>query len=317
MNGWIPVRVAARWMTARDVVALQLVLEDGALPEVETGAHVDVEIAAGLVRQYSLTNAPGAAAEYVIGVKLENPSRGGSQAIHARMQVGDRLRISPPRNNFPLDPTGDSALLIAGGIGVTPLLSMARALEERGRSFTLHYFARSTEHLAFPEVLQAVGANCVLHLGLDPAATQAALVSLLSQRREAAHLYVCGPGPMLDLTLKRAADSGWPTARIHFERFTAIAGASAGDPAFEIVLAKRGRAVVVPEHLSIVEALRLQGIEIPISCEQGICGTCLTRVLEGEPDHRDAFLDDAEKARGDCLLPCVSRARSGRLVLDL
>jgi len=318
-DSWISVRVVERWTTAREVVALRLAAEDGALPDVEAGAHIDIEVAAGLIRQYSLTNPPGEAADYVIGIKLENPSRGGSRAIHERTRVGDRLRISRPRNSFPMDPEGATALLIAGGIGVTPLLSMARALQTGQRPFIMHYFARSAEHVAFREVLHALGAACTLHLDLDPTATAAALTSLLAQWQSGRHLYTCGPGPMLDLTLKIASGSGWPMRHVHSERFTAVDRGTAAEheSAFEVVLARQGCSVQVAAGVSIIEALRQRDIEIPTSCEQGICGTCLTNIIEGQPDHRDDFLTDAQKARGDRLLPCVSRALTKRLVLDL
>jgi ferredoxin-NADP reductase len=318
-DSWIPVRVIERWTTAREVVALRLAPEDGTLPDVEAGAHVDIEVATGLIRQYSLINPPGEAADYVIGIKLENPSRGGSRAIHERTRVGDRLRISRPRNNFSLEPKGDMALLIAGGIGVTPLLSMARALQAGRRPFTMHYFARSAEHVAFREILEAFGATCTLHLGLDPMGTATLLTSLLAHRQAGRHLYACGPGPMLDMALNIASDAGWPMQHVHSERFTAASGGAATEreAAFEVVLARQGRCVPVPVGVSIVEALRHHDIDIPTSCEQGICGTCETKVIEGRPDHRDSFLDDAQRMRGDCLLPCVSRAVTKRLVLDL
>jgi len=318
-GSWIPVRVVERWTTAREIVALRLAPEDGVLPDVEAGSHIDVEIAAGLIRQYSLTNPPGEAVDYVIGIKLENPSRGGSRAIHEGMRVGDRLRISRPRNSFALDAEGDTALLIAGGIGVTPLLAMARALQAERRPFAMHYFARSAEHVAFLEILEALGAACTVRLGLDPTATAAALTSLLARRQAGGHLYACGPGPMLDVTLKIASDVGWPMQYVHSERFTAVAsGVTAeSESAFEVVLARQGCRVQVPAGVSIVEALRQRDIDIPTSCEKGICGTCVTNVIEGQPDHCDSFLDDAQKARGDCLLPCVSRSLTRRLVLDL
>jgi vanillate O-demethylase ferredoxin subunit len=183
----------------------------------------------------------------------------------------------------------------------------------------MHYFARSAEHVAFREVLEALDATCTLHLGLDPTATAAALSSLLTQRQAGKQLYACGPGPMLDLTLKIASEAGWPIQHVHSERFTAIARGTAAehDSAFEVVLARQGCSVQVAAGVSIIEALRQRGIEIPTSCEQGICGTCVTNVIEGQPDHRDSFLGGAQKARGDCLLPCVSRALTKRLVLDL
>lgn len=315
----LPVKVADRWMTACDVVALRLMPIGGTLPDVEAGAHIDVETAPGLVRQYSLTNQPGPASEYVIGVKLEAASRGGSRAVHERHGIGHTLRISPPRNNFRLEAAAPRSVLIAGGIGVTPLLSMARDLQARKRGFVFHYFARSVGHVAFRDVIDALGASCHLHLGLDAGATAASLASLLALPACDAHLYVCGPGPMLDLTRKIAADRGWSRQKVHFEYFLPTQGASVAseDLGFEVFLAKRGKSIVVPAGTTIIDALRSHGIDIATSCEQGICGTCLTGVLAGEPDHRDQFLDEQERSRGDRILPCVSRSRSAKLVLDL
>lgn len=318
-QGWMTVRVVERTMTACDVVSLRLVPVEGALSHAEPGAHIDVEAAPGLIRQYSLVNPRGPASEYTIGVKLETNSRGGSKAVHERMHVGALLRVSRPRNNFPLRDGPGHSVLIAGGIGVTPLLSMARSLHAERRSFVLHYFARSSQHAAFVDLLRDLGNACELRLGLDGAETAAAVASLLGKRSAGDRVYSCGPAPMLELVRKAAAELGWPQDRVHFEYFAAPADAVAKDPdsSFDVVLAKRGMTVHVPAGVSIVAALRQNGVEIETSCEQGICSTCLTGVLGGIPDHRDYCLDASEKAAGKQMLLCVSRSKSATLVLDL
>lgn len=317
--GWMTVRVVERTMTACDVVALRLAPVEGVLSDVEPGAHIDVEMAPGLVRQYSLTDPRGPATEYTIGVKLEANSRGGSKAVHDRLDVGALLRVSRPRNNFPLHDGPGHSVLIAGGIGLTPLLSMARSLRAERRSFALHYFARSAQHAAFGDVLRGLDDACELRLGLDGAETAAAVASLLGKRSAGDHVYTCGPAPMLELVRKSAAELGWPSDRVHFEYFAAPADAAARNPdsSFDVVLAKRGMTIHVPAGVSIVAALRQNGVEIETSCEQGLCSTCLTGVLSGIPDHRDYVLDEREKAANDQMLLCVSRAKSGTLVLDL
>lgn len=317
--GWMTVRVVERTMTTCDVVALRLVPVEGVLSDVEPGAHIDVEAAPGLVRQYSLIDPRGPASSYTIGVKLEAGSRGGSKAVHEGMAVGALLRISRPRNNFPLRDGAGRSVLIAGGIGLTPLLSMARSLHAEGRSFALHYFARSAQHAAFGDLLQGLGDACELRLGLDGAETAAAVASVLSTRSAGDHAYTCGPAPMLELVRKSAAELGWPSDRVHFEYFAAPTDVAPRNPdaSFDVVLAKRGMTVHVPAGVSIVAALRQQGVDVETSCEQGLCSTCLTGVLGGIPDHRDYVLDEREKAANDQMLLCVSRAKSATLVLDL
>jgi ferredoxin-NADP reductase/nitrite reductase/ring-hydroxylating ferredoxin subunit len=310
----IRVRVARKWREAEDVAGFALAPLSGALPDFEPGAHIDVHLPNGLIRQYSLTNGPEARGEYVLGVKREPQSAGGSQAMHEALAVGDVIAISAPRNNFPLAREGAHHLLIAGGIGVTPLLSMARHLTARGRAFALHHFVRSADHAAFADDLAALGAK--LHAGLSPEATAAALMALLAKRPENGHVYICGPGPMLEAARAIAEKAGWPEGTIHFEYF---GNATARDDtsSFMIDLARSALSLTVPPGKTIVEVLRENGVAIDTSCEQGACGTCLTTVLDGEPDHQDVFLSKAERASGACMMPCVSRAKSARLTLDL
>ena len=226
------------------------------------------------------------------------------------------LAISEPRNNFPLRRDAAQTILVAGGIGVTPLLAMAQTLAHQGLAHQLHYFGQSAAHLAFPEVLATLGGAVHRHCGLDPALTRAALTEILAGYAAGRQLYVCGPGPMLEATREIAAECGWPEDKVHFEYFQNNQEIDKGS-SFEVDLARSCLTVEVGAGQTILEAVRDAGVEMPSSCEQGACGTCLAKVIEGEPLHQDVYLSDAEKARGDAIMTCVSRTSSARLVLDL
>ena len=310
------VSVERKWLTADGVMALQLVPLHDALPTFQPGAHIDVHLPNGLVRQYSITNGPGETAHYRIGVKLEPDSRGGPLALHETVREGDVLAISEPRNNFPLRRDSVRTLLIAGGIGVTPILAMAQALAVMNLNFELHYFAQSAEHLAFTEVLEQLDESLISHVGLSPDETGAELRQLLNGYQNAFHVYICGPGPMLEATRIIAAEAGWPDEAVHFEYFkntTEIDDSSS----FEVALARSAMTLQVPSGMTILEVLRDNGVPVPSSCEQGACGTCVVGVIEGEPDHQDVHLNTSERKAGDQIMTCVSRAKSDRLVLDL
>ena len=213
------VQVSRKWLTAEDIAGFELKPLTGSLPTFQPGAHIDVHMPNGLVRQYSLTNGPGEAHSYGIGVKREPDSNGGSQCMHEQIREGDVLAISAPRNNFPLRRDAVKTIFVAGGIGITPLLSMARALKHTDLSFDLHYFAQSEHHLAFTEVLSTFGEALHTHLALNPEQTGDELKRVLSGYQQASQLYVCGPGPMLESTRYIASESGWPDESIHFEYF--------------------------------------------------------------------------------------------------
>jgi ferredoxin-NADP reductase/nitrite reductase/ring-hydroxylating ferredoxin subunit len=308
--------VARKWAAAEDVAGFELESIAGPLPAFQPGAHIDVHLQNGLVRQYSLTNGPGEVVRYRIGVKLEPQSRGGSSALHATVREGDVLAISEPRNNFPLRRDHLNTVLIAGGIGVTPLLAMAQGLAHARLGFTLQYFAQTAAHVAFPEVLEKLGENVVFHLGLGPEATGDRLREIVADRRDSTQLYICGPGPMLTAGRTIARDLGWPDKDVHFEYFknTSVIDDSS---TFTVELARSALDVHVPAGITVLEALARRGVIVPSSCQQGACGTCLVRVLQGEPDHQDVYLNDSEKARNDRMLVCVSRAKSSHLVLDV
>ena len=313
-----PLRVVVtkKWAAADGIAGFELTSVDQGLPTFQPGAHIDVHMPNGMIRQYSLTNGPGEHQCYRIGVKLEPDSRGGSACMHHDVREGDVLAISEPRNNFPLRRDAIKTLLIAGGIGVTPLVSMARALDHSGLPFALHYFVQSKEHMAFSPILEGLGDSMQSHQGLDPVATGKALETILEHYEQAMHLYVCGPGPLLDAARTIAARMGWPEETVHFEYFKNTNEID-DSTSFEIDLARSVMTLEVPAGKTILEVLRENGVDVPSSCEQGACGTCLLTVIEGEPDHQDVYLNDGEKQSGKCIMACVSRARSSRLILDV
>ena len=310
------VQVARKWQAAADVAGFDLVSIAGQLPTFQPGAHIDVHLPNGLVRQYSLTNGPGELDRYRIGVKLEPDGGGGSLALHDSVRVGDVLAVSEPRNNFPLRRDAVRTILVAGGIGITPLLAMAQALRHQGLDFELHVFARSDDHIAFAELVDGLGEAVTRHIGLSPAETGAALEALLADPGPHEHAYVCGPGPMLDAARRIAAAAGRADDTVHFEYFanpTEIDDSTT----FTVDLARSALSLEVPAGATVMEVLRSNGVEVASSCETGACGTCRVAVLDGEPVHNDVYLNDTEKQQGDQMMVCVSRARSDRLVLDI
>lgn len=312
------VRIAAITRETDEILKFVLVDPDGGvLPGFTAGAHVDVHVAPGLTRQYSLLNPPGENRRYVIAVKREPQSRGGSAAMHGGLAPGDLVRIGPPRNNFGLDPGAAHHLLIAGGIGITPLLGMAGQLAATGGAYTLACFVRAPELAGFAEELAPImrAGRLQLHAGLNAEATVAVVAGLLARQPEGTHVYACGPRPLMDAVGELARGRNLP---VHREDFTALPLSAGPDlAAFEVQLAQSGEILPVPPGRSIADVLIEHGVPLDTSCEQGMCGTCLTRVLGGVPEHRDTFLSEEERAAGDHILPCVSRARTPLLVLDL
>ncbi len=312
------VMVLSKANTAQDIMTFELAAPDGrALPPFSAGAHIDVQVG-GVVRQYSLCNRPGATHRYQIGVLREVNSRGGSVAMHA-LAVGDMLEISAPKNHFPLAPDARHSILLAGGIGVTPLLAMAEQLAAEGASFALHYATRSPERTAFRDRLVAahLAPHTRCYVDDAPQNQRLDLAAVLSRPDAGTHVYVCGPAGFIDATLQQAHALGWQDANLHREYFGAALPApeAAEAGAFEVRLAHSGKTMTVGAGETVIDALRGCGIDWPTSCEQGVCGTCLTKVLQGEAQHHDNYLTEEERAEG-CFLPCVSRAR-GLLVLDI
>lgn len=297
-----------------EVVLLTLAHAEGiALPAFSAGAHIDLHLAEDLVRPYSLCGDPQDRHHYQLGILKDSKSQGGSLAAHA-LKEGDRIEVSPPRNLFALEATASHSLLIGGGIGITPMLAMAAELYASGRPFTLHYCARSRCHAAFvPQLESALFAGQVrLHFSDEQ---RLDLSRVLADVPPNTHVYTCGPTRLMDAVSEQATRHGFRPEQLHQECFSA--GVQTGGAAFEVVAASSGISVTVLENQTIVEALALAGLKVNVSCKQGICGSCLTDVLEGEPDHRDHYLTDEEKADGDQILLCCSRAKCPRLVIDL
>lgn len=315
----INVVVTATRKLAADIVGLDLQSPDGeALPAFSAGSHIDVFLPGGEIRQYSICNAPSETHRYSLGVLKEANGRGGSSAMHA-LRKGAALEISTPRNNFELAPSARKTLLLAGGIGITPILSMAYALHAKGADFELHYCTRNKSRTAFRQVLaDAPFADSVVFHFDNGAEDQKFNMGMLAKSpAKDTHLYVCGPTGFMEAVLSNAGDA-WPTAALHREYFTADTVETGGDDRpFRIQISSTGDELEIPADKSIVEVLAEVGIEIPTSCEQGICGTCLTPVLQGTPDHRDLVLTEIEHADNDQMTLCCSRALTDVLVLDL
>lgn len=319
----IEVRVARRRVEAEDVVSFDLRRVDGAaLPAAGAGAHIDVHLPDGRVRQYSLCGDLGDRDVYRIAVLRHPQSRGGSVALHDHVREGDRLTIGAPRNRFGLL-DAPRTLLFAGGIGITPLFAMAQRLVAWGADFELHYCTRPAARTAFADALAAERYAGRVHLHHDdgPDDRKLRMAELLAPVDAGTQVYACGPAGYIAAVIDTARALGWPEAQLHWEHFAAPADtagdASRVDAPFELRLARRGLSCRVPADRSIVQALRSHGIELAVACEQGLCGTCVTGVLEGVPDHRDVYLTDEEKAANDRMTPCCSRARTAVLVLDL
>ncbi|HVZ45760.1 MAG TPA: PDR/VanB family oxidoreductase [Ramlibacter sp.] len=320
MEELVRVEVTARWELAEGTAGFELAaVEGGRLPPFEAGAHIDVHLPGGLVRQYSLHDLPADPPRYRIGVLREAQSRGGSAALVDSVKVGDGLDISAPRNHFALDKSASRSILMAGGIGITPILCMAEQLSRERHPFELHYCGRTAARMAFVQRLLAADYADVVRIHIDdgPQEQQLDAAAVIGPPDGGTHLYVCGPAGFMDHVLKTARDLGWKEPQLHREYFAAAPIDHSCDGPFEIELKTSGRVIKVEADKSAAEALHDAGIPIAVSCEQGVCGTCITRVAEGVPDHRDLYFTDAEHQRNDCFTPCCSRSRTPRLVLDL
>ena len=316
----LSVQVARKTVEALDISSFELVSTDGKpLPAFSAGSHVDVHLPSGITRQYSLCNDAGESHRYLIGVLRDPASRGGSRAMHDEVNEGDVLRISTPKNHFELAHAATHSILLAGGIGVTPILCMAERLAVTGKSFEMHYCTRSADRTAFRQRIADAAFAPQVQFHFDDGAAEQKLVleQVLGTVQPGTHLYVCGPKGFMDWVLGSARAAGWPEAQLHFEFFGADVAPSADDSGFDVKLASSGRVIRIPADRTVVQALGDAGIEVQVSCEQGVCGTCLTRVLDGEPDHKDLYLTPEEQAANDQFTPCCSRARSPMLVLDL
>jgi vanillate O-demethylase ferredoxin subunit len=289
----------------------------GELPPFTAGAHVDVHLPNGMLRSYSLVNPQTERHRYVIAAQKDRASRGGSRCLHEQVRTGDSLRISPPRNNFPLEENAPHSVLIAGGIGITPILGMTGRLAALGRSWALHYCARTRAAAAFLEPIAALasaGGEVHLHFDEEQGGRVLDLAAVVGAAGAGAHFYCCGPLPMLGAF--ESATASLPTERVHVEYFTAKDAPAKGG-GFTVVLAKSGIELVIPAGKTILDTVLDAGIDAAYSCMEGVCGTCETRVLEGIPEHRDLVLTKAEQATNRTMMICCSGCKSDRLVLEL
>lgn len=309
--------IASRTEVADGVVQLELTSADGRpLPAFEPGAHIDVYLADGLIRQYSLANFQPAPDIYTIAVGLAEPSRGGSAQIHDTVSTGTLLRIGLPRNSFPIVPDATRYTFVAGGIGITPILSMARWCEMKRKPWRLLYAARSRKRAAYVEELAALGGDRVkLHVD-DEAGQVADLAAWLGKLRVDEHVYCCGPEALMNAV--EAATASHPAICVHFERFSPPEPPTAvTSHPFKLKLRLSARELTVAADASILDTLERAGIDHPFGCREGLCRSCEVEVCAGIPDHRDYVLSDAEKASNQTIMVCVSRAKNDRLELNL
>ena len=302
-----------------DIRMFELGAADGGdLPAFDAGAHIDVTTGSGLMRSYSLANDPAERHRYVLAVLHEPGGDGGSVWMNNDLAVGDDLAALGPLNSFALAEGAGQHILVAGGIGITPILAMGYRLRRLGAPAALHYCTRSLEQTAFAEEVREAFGNGVTfyHDGGDPS-KGIQLDAVLGTRPDGAHLYVCGPTGLLEAARRAARD--WPEETVHFELFKSPdVPAGRTEESFEIVLAQRSMTLTVPPDKSILEVVRAAGVEVESMCEEGICGTCRTGLLGGRADHRDAVLEVAEKAANEAIMVCCSRALAGEtLILDL
>ena len=307
-------RVKSATWEAPGVLSYELrPLEGGDLPPFTAGAHIDLTLPNGLVRSYSLVNPQSERDRYVIAVQMDRASRGGSKWLHENLRAGDIVTANGPRNNFALDETAEKSILLAGGIGITPILSMIDRLSALGRDWELVYCSRKRASTAFLEALE-MNPRVRFNFDEEPGGKILDVAALVKAAPANAHLYCCVPLPMLEAFEQATKDLA--RNRVHVEYFAAKEP-PAVEGGFKVVLAKSGRELTVPPGKTILEALCDAGLEIPHSCTEGICGTCETKVLEGVPDHRDRILTESERAANKTMFICCSGSRSAKLVLDL
>jgi vanillate O-demethylase ferredoxin subunit len=310
----IDVRVKSITYEAEDVISLDLrPVGGGTLPPFTAGAHIELHLRNGLPRNYSLANPRRERHRYCVTIQKDPASRGGSRFIHEQVRAGDILTISPPRNNFALVEDAANSVLIAGGIGITPICCMVRRLAELGRPWHLFYAVRSRAKAAFLEELLALG-QVHAHFDDESGGNFLDLAAIVRDAAPGTHFYCCGPLPML--AAFEQATAAVPAEQVHVEYFSAKQPVDASG-GFDVVLARSGRTVFVPEHSTILDALLAAGVEPAYSCLEGVCGTCETKVLEGIPDHRDVVLTAQERASNRTMMICCSGSKSPRLVLDL
>jgi vanillate O-demethylase ferredoxin subunit len=314
-EGTIEVRVESAAPLAEGIHSFDLrPAAGGGLPAFTAGAHIDLNLPNGLVRSYSLVNPQEERHRYVIAVNRDAASRGGSAWVHASLRSGATLRINPPRNNFPLAEDAPHSLLIAGGIGITPLWCMIQRLRTLGMSWELVYCARTQRHAAFFDELLALGPPVRFNFDQAPGGIQFDIAASVGAAAPGTHLYCCGPVPMLE-AFERAT-AARPPAQVHVEYFAAKAP-PAKDGGYTVVLARSRLSFEVAKGKTIIDTLIEKGFDAPYSCLEGVCGTCETRVIEGTPDHRDLVLSKDERAANRTMMICCSGSKTRKLVLDL
>ena len=310
----IDVRLTAIRYAARDTNLYEFQRPDGKpLPDYKPGAHVDLHLPNGLIRNYSLIVARPDPGVYTFGIKRDPASRGGSRYIHDELRVGKTLKISMPRSNFPLEEDAKHTILLAGGIGITPIWCMVQRLQELGRSWQLYYSCRSRADMAFLDALEGM-APSQFHFDDESAGKFLDIAAIAAEAPKDTHLYCCGPTPMLNAF--EAATKDWPREQIHVEYFTPKAEA-AKQGGFTVELARSNQEFFIPEGRTILEVLLDEGVDVDYSCELGICGACEQRVISGMPEHRDAILTEEEQAENKRVMICCAGCKSERLVLDL
>lgn len=294
--------------------------DGGELPPFTAGAHVDLHLANGLNRSYSLCNSQADRDRYVVGIANDPNSRGGSKFIHESLKIGDRIQISAPRNNFPLVENAPLTVFIAGGIGITPMYCMIQRLETLGRPWQLYYSTRVRALCAFKPALEALEAKQPgrVHFNFDqePGGKITDLKALIASKPAGTHFYCCGPTPMLKAYESSAKELGRPEPEIHVEYFSAKEEASTAG-GYTVVLQRTGKSFEVAPGKTMLDVLLANNIDVAYSCLEGVCGTCETRVLEGVPDHRDAVLSPEERASNKTIMVCCSGSKTPKIVLDL
>jgi ferredoxin-NADP reductase len=310
----LKVRVASVKTEAERINSYELVPIDGnELPLFTAGSHVDLFLPNGINRSYSLLNGQGERNRYVIAVNNDPASRGGSKYVHENIKANDVIDVSEPRNNFKLNEDAAHSVLIAGGIGVTPMLSMGRRLKELGKKWEIHYSARARHSAAFMDELRKL--NPSLRVNFDQESGRVLDISTIVRDQPAnTHFYCCGPGPMLS-SFESALANVAPEL-VHIEHFAPLQP-RADSGGFKVILQKSGKEFEVLPGKTILDALVDHGVDIAYSCSEGVCGTCETKVIEGVPDHRDQYLSKEEKQSNKLIMVCCSGCKSDKLVLDL
>lgn len=315
---WFTLKITAKHEDGQGIFVFELAdPDDKALPAFTAGAHLEIKVG-DMIRHYSLAGSPFIRSHYVLGVQRELSGRGGSIAFCDHYGVGQAVQVRGPNNHFSLVPGSSPYVLLAGGIGITPILSMAEELWAKGLPFEFHYAARTRSKMAFHDKLVAApySDSIFFHFDDGDEDQRLDLTKLLASPAPGRHFYFCGPPPMIDAAIAAAQAQGWSNDHVHYERFSGAVAEGENAP-FTIEIKSTGQKVTVPADKTAIQALAEVGIEIPVSCEQGVCGTCLTKVVSGVPDHRDMYLMDDEREGNLVFMPCCSRAKSDILVLDL